>query len=95
MVRPRCRYKIGFCPKYRHFLPEGVSCTQNCIKLREEEFEALRLKNIKGFDQTAAAEKMKISQSSFQRILSRAYKKVSEAIVYGKEIQIVKSIEDS
>ncbi len=94
MVRPRCRYKIAFCPKYRHFLPEGVLCGQDCVKLTQAELEALRLKNIKGLDQTEAAEKMKISQSTFQRILSQAYKKVSAAIVFGKEIQIVKTGND-
>lgn len=56
-----------------------------------EEAEAMRLKNVEDFDQTASAAKMGISQSSFQRILMSAYKKVSNAIIYGKAIKICKS----
>jgi len=58
------------------------------VILLREEAEALRLKNIKEFDQTKCAEQMKVSQSTFQRILSSAYKKISEAIVEGKAIKI-------
>jgi predicted DNA-binding protein (UPF0251 family) len=60
------------------------------IELTAEEVEALRLKNIKELDQTECARKMKTSQSTFQRILSSAYKKVSLAVVKGQAIKIVK-----
>lgn len=58
------------------------------MEITASEAEALRLKNLKNLDQTEAAAKMNISQSSFQRILSSAYKKVSEALILGKEIKI-------
>ena len=60
------------------------------IELTAEELEALRLKNLKGLDQTKCAELMKTSQSTFQRILSSAYKKITETLVNGKAIKIVK-----
>ena len=60
------------------------------IDLTSEELEALRLKNIKGLEQTEAAEKMNTSQSTFQRILCSAYKKVSEALTEGKAIKIIR-----
>jgi len=60
------------------------------IELTHEEAEALRLKNIEDLDQTLSATKIKTSQSTFQRILSSAYKKVSRAILEGKAIKIVK-----
>lgn len=60
------------------------------ISLNKEELEALRLKNVENLDQNKAAEKMNTSQSTFQRILSSAYKKVSEALVKGKAIKIDK-----
>jgi len=60
------------------------------VELSQEEVEALRLKNIHGLDQQGAAKKMKTSQSTFQRILSSAYKKISEALIEGKAIKIVK-----
>jgi len=59
------------------------------VELTREEMEALRLKNIKGLGQVECAQKMKTSQSTFQRILSSAYQKVSEALVQGKAIRII------
>jgi len=50
--------------------------------------ESLRLKNINNLNQIECAKKMNTSQSTFQRILSSAYKKISEAIVEGKSIKI-------
>ena len=60
------------------------------IELTAEEVEALRLKNAKGLEQTEAAKKMNTSQSTFQRILASAYKKITEALIEGKAIKIVK-----
>ncbi len=59
------------------------------IELTHEEVEALRLKNVEGLDQTECAKIMHTSQSTFQRILTSAYKKVSRAIVGGMAIKIV------
>lgn len=59
------------------------------VELSLEEVEALRLKNIQGLDQIACAQKMKTSQSTFQRILASAYRKISGAIINGKAIRIV------
>ena len=89
MTRPRCDFRIGFCPKNKKFSPEGYSENECAsVELSVEEVEALRLKNIKGLDQTQAAEKMGVSQSTFQRILTAAYKKVSDALINGKSICI-------
>jgi predicted DNA-binding protein (UPF0251 family) len=59
------------------------------VHLSLEETEALRLKNVENLEQIAAAEKMGISQSTFQRILAMAYKKISHAIITGKAIEII------
>jgi len=58
------------------------------VELTTEELEALRLKNLKGFDQEESAQKMNTSQSTFQRILSSAYKKITKALIEGKAIEI-------
>ena len=59
------------------------------VQLTTEEVEALRLKNVKDLDQNECAKKMKTSQSTFQRILSSAYKKVADALINGKAIKII------
>ena len=60
------------------------------IELTTEEAEALRLRNMKDMEQEEAAKKMNTSQSTYQRILSSAYKKITEALIEGKAIKIIK-----
>jgi len=91
MPRPRLCRKIKFDPNITYFKPRGVPMRfLEVIELTLEEVEALRLKNIEGFEQIKCAEKMKTSQSTFQRILSSAYKKITEALINGKAIKIIK-----
>jgi len=59
------------------------------VDLTAEEIEAYRLRHIDDLDQTEAAKKMKTSQSTYQRILYSAYKKIADALVNGKAIKIL------
>jgi len=86
MARPRLRRRIQFKPRITAFKPEGRFF--NITELTMEELEALRLKNVQGFDQIDAAKRMRTSQSTFQRILSSAYKKLGHAIIYGERLKI-------
>ena len=90
MTRPCCKFNIEFCPKVKKFKPEGTGdgCTE-IVELKPEEAEALRLKHVRSMDQTAAAKRMKVSQSTFQRVLTSAHKKVSEALIEGRAIKIL------
>jgi len=89
--RPRLSRRIHFNPKVDYFKPQGVSLRAfDVVELTEEEAEALRLKNIEDLDQIECAKLMKTSQSTFQRILASAYKKISQAIVNGQAIRILK-----
>ena len=91
MSRPRLDRKIQFKPRVTYFKPQGVPLrTLEVVELSKEEAEALRLKNVSGFDQHECAKKMHTSQSTFQRILSSAYSKVSYALIKGKAILINK-----
>jgi len=91
MVRPRLCRRIRFNPNVTYFKPQGVPMRSlEVVELTAEEVEALRLKNRKDFKQLECAKKMKTSQSTFQRILSSAYKKVTEALIEGKAIKIIK-----
>ena len=89
MPRPRLCRKINFSPNVRYFKPQGIPLRElDEVELTLEELEALRLKNVEGLDQIEASKKMKTSQSTFQRILSSAYKKIAEALIEGKAIKI-------
>ena len=90
MSRPRLCRRIKFNPHITYFKPQGVPMRMlDEIELTAEEVEALRLKNIKELDQVECAKKMNTSQSTFQRILSSAYKKISQSIIEGKAIKII------
>lgn len=89
MPRPRLYRKINFDPRVRYFKPQGIPLRLlEEVNLSIEELEALRLKDFEGFDQIEAAKKMKTSQSTFQRILFSAHKKIAEALIEGKAIKI-------
>lgn len=91
MVRPRLCRRIRFNPNITYFKPQGVPMRfLEVIELTTEEAEALRLRNIKDLEQEEAAKKMNTSQSTYQRILSSAYKKITEALIEGKAIKIIK-----
>ncbi len=91
MPRPRSCRKIGFNPEITYFKPQGIPLRQlEVVSLSVEELEAYRLRHIKHLEQTEAAEKMKTSQSTYQRILYSAYEKVVDALVNGKAIEIIK-----
>ncbi len=91
MPRPKLCRRIKFNPNITYFKPQGVPMRYlEIIELTVEEAEALRLKNIKELDQTQAAKKMNTSQSTYQRILALAYKKITKALIEGKAIKIIK-----
>lgn len=89
MVRPkRCR-KVRFNPKITYFKPRGVPLRElEEVVLHIEEFEAVRLKDLEGLEQGECAKKMNISQPTFHRVLLSARKKISDAIINGKSINI-------
>ena len=92
MPRPRLCRRIRFNPNITYFKPQGVPMRfLEIVELTTEEAESLRLKNDKKLNQSEAAEKMNTSQSTFQRILTSAYRKISDALINGKAIKIVKN----
>jgi len=89
MARPKLRRQIQFCPRANYFKPVGIPLrTLEVVSLELEEGEALRLKHLNNLNQSQSAKEMKISQSTFQRILQSAYSKMADAVVTGKAISI-------
>jgi predicted DNA-binding protein (UPF0251 family) len=58
-------------------------------RLRTDELEAIRLSDALGLSQADAAEKMGVSQPTFNRILSRGRSSVAQALVDGMALEIV------
>ncbi len=91
MPRPKLCRKIEFNPDITYFKPQGVPMRNlEVVDLNIEEIEAYRLRYLKNLDQQAAAKKMKISTSTYQRIIYSAYTKIADALINGKAIKIIK-----
>lgn len=89
MVRPKKLKRIFFEPGVRYFKPRAVSLNDlQEVILTLDELEALRLSNLEELSQGDAAKKMDVHQSTFQRTLARAEKKVTDALVNGKAIKL-------
>lgn len=91
MVRPRKKRFLRGNPRALYFKPQGIplrSLTETILS--PDEFEAMKLHDVDGLNQTDSAQQMQISQPTFARILNRAYKKVATALVEGQAIKIEK-----
>lgn len=91
MVRPKNPRCLNFQPGVYYFKPRGVplSSLEEEILLPDE-LEALKLYEVDGLEQTAAAKIMKISQPTFARLVGSANQKIARAIINGKAIRIEK-----
>lgn len=91
MPRPLKPRKILFDPNVTYFKPRAVPLSMlQEVELGVDELEAIRLCDLNDCNQIKAAKKMKISQSTFQRVLSSARRKIAEALIEGKAIKIEK-----
>jgi len=86
--RRRCR-RVGFQPAFTSFGPAApVPVESDEMILTVEEFEAVRLKDLEGLDQTECARMMEISQPTFHRLVISARRKIADALTHGKTIKI-------
>lgn len=89
MSRPKNPRRICFRPEAVYFKPRGVPMSSlDEVVVGADELEAIRLSDVEGLDQTAAAGRMGVSQPTFARILSSARKKLAGAVVRGMAIRL-------
>ncbi|MDD3375080.1 MAG: DUF134 domain-containing protein [Candidatus Omnitrophica bacterium] len=86
--RPKKVRYIQRMPTVTLFSPRGKPGRPDEISLTIDQFEALKLADYQGFDQSQGAIVMKVSRPSFGRILRSARKNVANALVNGKIIKI-------
>lgn len=87
--RPRLCRKIRSKFHSKYFKPVGKPARLlEEIEMTREEAEALNLVDLLGMDQITAAKRMKTSQSTLQRILAGARRKITEAVIKGKVLKI-------
>lgn len=90
MVRPKCTKIVKFKGSIHALLPScPIKSKEAFVDLLPEELEALRLADVLGHTQTVSAEKMGVSQSTFQRVLTAARTKSATALVEGRGINFL------
>jgi uncharacterized protein len=71
------------------FKPTGIPMPElEVIVMTLDEFEAIRLADLGGLYQEQAAEQMGVSRPTFSRIIESAHRKVADALVHGKALQM-------
>lgn len=89
MVRPRKPRFVEEEPASEYFKPRGIPVGElEAVALSVDELEALKLVDRRGMSQVEAAERMEISRATLQRTLAGARKKVADALVDGKALEI-------
>ena len=88
-MRPKKFRLITSIPRAICYEPNRKSVNKSeSVYLALDEFEAMRLSHLEGYDQAKIAKQMKIHQSTISRMLSSAYKKITDALVNIKAIRI-------
>jgi len=71
------------------FKPAGIPARNlEKIVMSLDEFEAIRLADLEGYYQEEAAGRMQVSRPTFSRIVEAARRKVADALMHGKVLQI-------
>jgi predicted DNA-binding protein (UPF0251 family) len=87
--RPHCCRLVAGEPVAAVFKPAGRrACEIEMLRMTLDEFEALRLADLVGLYQEDAATRMRVSRTTFGRIVESAHRKVAEALVQGKALSI-------
>ena len=89
MPRPKKERKVCCLPKRNAFGP--TSCrysVKKAIQMTVDEYEAIRLIDLRGFTQEECSKYMQIARTTVQQIYNSARYKLGEALVEGKFLKI-------
>jgi predicted DNA-binding protein (UPF0251 family)/predicted Fe-Mo cluster-binding NifX family protein len=89
MPRPTIKRIVAKAPAKRGFRPSGASSSAaEEVVLAFDEAEALKLADLEGLYQQAAAQRMGVSRQTFGRIVESARRKTADALLNGKKLRI-------
>lgn len=89
MPRPKRNRMVHQPPLFADFKPSGVPRKNlKTLTLELDEYEAIRLADLKGLDQVAASKEMGISRPVFTRLIEAARQKTARFFVEGRHLQI-------
>jgi predicted DNA-binding protein (UPF0251 family) len=81
--------RVSVAPEVTYFKPRGIpAAILEEVNLTVDEAEAIRLKDLEGMDQETCADSMRVSRTTFARVLESARQKIADALLNGKAIRI-------
>ncbi len=89
MSRPKKNRTVCLDPNFKCFAPSGKKSNE-VVEIFCDELEAMKFINIDWMSMKQWWEKMWVSAPTFNRIVNKAHKKVTDAIINGKTIAIKK-----
>lgn len=95
MPRPVTARLVGAAPAASLFGPTDNGAGGDPVPLGLDELEALRLADLEGLYQEAAARRMGVSRQTFGRIVESARRKTADAIVNGRALVVGGGIVDA
>ncbi len=87
MARPKKERVICAMPRTLCFCADNTP-TEECVVLTLDEYEVIRLHNLEGLEQAQVAAQMLVSRPTVASLLNSAYRKVADALVNGKTLEI-------
>lgn len=87
MPRPQRYRRICSYPDYWRFAPEGEAAAET-VTMTLDELETIRLLDHEGLTQEACAARMEIARTTVTAIYLSARKKLADALINGKNLQI-------
>ena len=89
MPRPICCRRVSGEPPSKFFKPRGIPLSLlETVTMTVDEFEAVRLADLEGLYQEDAAKEMGVSRQTFGRIVESAHRRIAEALVNGRALEI-------
>jgi hypothetical protein len=87
--RPKCKRRVSKVPEVTYFKPRGIPLYDlELVVLSIEELETLRLMDLEGLEQEQASKRMGVSRRAFWNDLQSGRRKMTDALVHGKAIEI-------
>ena len=89
MARPLKNRRVHCVPVASYYKPVGIPLRElEEVALGLDELEAMRLTDLDGLQQQAAAERMGVSRQTLGNILNSAHRKLADALLNGKALRI-------
>jgi len=89
MAQRNEKRRAAFAPNHSGFIPEttgGVETEE--LVLTAEEWESIRLADLKGLSYQEAGKRMKMSRAVFGQIVRRARRIMADALIHGKALRV-------